>query len=66
MKGNTKIYNKWDGYSLADCACEYCLYYGGKRCGKVRCLADGCVCKDEIEKAKRRERMRKHGSKNKP
>lgn len=61
MKGNTKIYNKFKGYSLADCACEYCLYYGGKRSGKVTCLSEECVCKEEIADAKCRER-RKHGS----
>lgn len=40
MKQNTRIYNKWQGYTLADCDCRYCLYYGGKRKHKVICLAD--------------------------
>ena len=57
----TRIYNKFQGYTLADCSCEYCLYYGGKRKGKVTCLADECVCKDEIEAAKRRERRKNDG-----
>ena len=30
--------------ALADCDCRYCLYYGGRRKGKVTCLADECVC----------------------
>ena len=54
-----RIYNKFKGYTLADWDCKYCLYYGGKRKGKIICLADGCVCADEIRKAKensRRER----------
>lgn len=56
MKNNTKIYNKWQGYTLADCDCRHCLYYGGKRKSKVICLADSCVCKEEIKEARRRER----------
>lgn len=63
MKNNTKIYNRFQGYSLEDCDCRYCLYYGGKRKGKITCLADNCVCKEEIKEARRRERMR-YGSKN--
>lgn len=55
-KDYTRIYNKWQGYSLADCECRYCLYYGGKRKHKVICLADTCVCKEEIAEARRRER----------
>lgn len=65
MKGNTRIYNKFQGYSPSDIACEYCLYFGGKRKGKITCLAEKCVCEEEIRHAKeayRRER-RKHGQK---
>jgi hypothetical protein len=43
-----RIYNKFKGYTLADCDCKYCLYYGGKRKGKIICLADECVCAYEI------------------
>ena len=39
MKNNTKIYNKFEGYTLEDCNCKYCLYFGGRRRGKVKCLA---------------------------
>lgn len=63
MKGNTRIYNKFSGYTLEDCDCRYCLYYGGKRKRNIICLADECVCKEEIREARRRER-RKNGSKN--
>ena len=43
MKNNTKIYNKFEGYTLEDCNCKYCLYFGGRRRGKVKCLAGECV-----------------------
>ena len=56
MKQTTRRYNKFSGYSLEDCDCRYCLYYGGKRKRRVICLADECVCKEEIIKARRRER----------
>ena len=46
-----RIYNKFKGYTLEDCDCRYCLYYGGRRKGKVICLADECVCADEIRQA---------------
>ena len=35
---------------------KYCLYFGGRRRGKVKCLAEECVCKEEIEVARRKER----------
>ena len=63
MKQTTRRYNKFSGYSLEDCDCRYCLYYGGKRKRRVICFADECVCKEEIIKARRRERNR-NGSKN--
>lgn len=47
-----RIYNKFKGYTLEDCDCRYCLYYGGRRKGKVTCLSDECVCADEIRQAK--------------
>ena len=59
-----KILNRWRGYTVADCDCKYCLYYGDKRHGEVKCLADECVCKEELKAAARRERMN-NGSKDK-
>ena len=50
---------RFKGYTLEDCDCRYCLYYGGKRRRRVLCLADVCVCKSEIEEARRRERKRR-------
>ena len=55
MKNNTKIYNRFKGFTLEDCDCRYCLYYGGRRKGKVTCLSDECVCADEIRQAKKRK-----------
>ncbi|NBI16616.1 hypothetical protein D1841_13450 [Neglecta sp. X4] len=50
-----RIYNKWQGYSLADCDCQYCLYYGGKKKGERFCLSEKCVCLEEICEAIGRE-----------
>ena len=61
-----KIYDRWPGYTLEDCDCRYCLYYGGKRHRKIQCLVDECVCKDELRKVLSKERRRlKNGSKDK-
>lgn len=50
-----RIYNKWRGYSLADCDCQYCLYFGGRKKGERICLSEKCVCLDEIAEAIERE-----------
>ena len=63
MKQTTRRYNKFSGYSLEESESRYCLYYGGKRKRRIICLADEGVCKEEIIKARRRERNR-NGSKN--
>lgn len=59
-----RINNKFKGYTLEDCDCRYCLYYGERRKGKPGCLADECVCTDEIRKAKNRKKGVPNGSKN--
>ena len=46
-----RIMNKWRGYTVADCDCKYCLYYGGRKNREVNCLADECVCKAELQEA---------------
>lgn len=58
-----RVLNKWHGYTVADCDCNYCLYYGGRKKGEVKCLAGECVCKAELREAARRER-KENGSKN--
>ena len=63
MKKNKKNNDRWQGYTPADCDCKYCVYYGGKKNGNVICLADACVCSDEIRHAKqayRREKDENH------
>ena len=57
------ILERWQGYTVRDCDCRFCLYYGGKRQGEIQCLAEECVCKDELREALRRERST-DGSKN--
>lgn len=59
-----RILNRWQGYTVADCDCRYCLHYGGKRNGEIRCLVSECVCIEELKEAFRRERMKKNGSQN--
>lgn len=51
-----RVLNQWRGYTAADCDCKYCLYYGGRKKGEVNCLAEECVCKEELQEALRRER----------
>ena len=61
----TRIYDRWHGYTVKDCDCAYCLYYGGRRKGEIQCLAPDCVCKEELREALRRERS-ENGSKDQP
>ena len=35
-----RIYDRWPGYTVEDCDCRYCLYYGGRKGGEVNCLLD--------------------------
>ena len=48
----TKIYNRWQGYTLADCSCEYCRWYAGKN---HPCPLAVCCCKEERREAFQRE-----------
>lgn len=52
MTKNTRIYNRFPGYSTADCTCEYCLHRGGK---KRPCRLDECCCVHERQEAALRE-----------
>lgn len=60
MKKNTKIYNKFTGYTLEDCDCKYCVYYGGKKKGKIICLTEKCCCEEEKAEALRRAAEKGH------
>jgi len=52
MGSNTRIYNRWQGYTLADCACEYCANYPGK---DKPCPLEVCCCAEERREAFLRE-----------
>lgn len=60
MKRNTKIFNKFTGYTPEDCDCKYCAFYGGKKKGKIVCLTDKCCCEEEKAEAYRRAAEKGH------
>ena len=60
MKRNTKIYNKFTGYTPEDCDCKYCAFYGGKKKGKIVCLTKKCCCEEERAEAYRRTAEKAH------
>ena len=47
MGQNTRIFNRWQGYSVADCDCRWCLHKGRKG----RCKLPKCCCDDERREA---------------
>jgi len=49
---NTRILDRFTGYSVADCDCKLCLWYGGKRRG---CKHGECCCAEEKHEAYKRE-----------
>jgi len=53
MSQNTHIFNRFTGYSTADCACRFCLHYRGK---KRACSLEACCCDDIRQEAQRREK----------
>lgn len=62
MTENTRILHRFTGYTVADCDCEYCLHYGGKR---TSCTAESCCCTEERLQAINRQRKDGlYGSKN--
>ena len=54
----SKIYDPFTGYSMADCDCTFCLYYGGKRAG---CKASKCCCEEEWTEAMAKEGLPAYG-----
>ncbi len=58
------IFYRWQGYTVEDCDCRYCLHFGGMKNKEVQCLVEECVCIEELKEAICRERMKKNGSKN--
>lgn len=53
---DTRILDRFTGYSVADCDCKLCLYYGGKRLG---CTLSACCCTEERQQAYKREGLEK-------
>lgn len=54
-----KAHSRFTGYTLADCACIYCLYYSKKR----GCSQEVCCCEAEKQEAMEREAgVYRHGS----
>lgn len=59
MGRNTRIYNRFEWWSVADCACEYCIHY----CGEGRpCPLKVCCCEDIRQEALRREQAATGGA----
>ena len=52
MRKNIKIYDKWSGYTLADCECIYCLHYIENK----GCTCSICCCLEEKAEAIEREK----------
>ena len=58
MGQHTHISDRFEWWSVADCACEYCLYCGKKR----TCQLEACVVDDIRQEAIRREQAERGGS----
>lgn len=58
MTENTRIYNRFTGFTAEDCNCIFCLHFGGK---ERPCLLDGCCCMEERMEALKRELAANNG-----
>jgi hypothetical protein len=58
--GNSRILNRWKGYSTSDCACKYCLYFRGIKHG---CSLEACCCAAERAEAREREQAVREAAK---
>jgi len=56
---NTRIYDRFEWWSVADCSCEYCAHYRGKKRG---CSLDACAVEDIRQEALRREQTADNGA----
>jgi len=59
MKNQTRIYDRFEWWSVADCACENCLYWKGAKRG---CSLTACSCEDIRQEAVRREQAAQNGA----
>ena len=51
MGNNTRIYNHFDWWAVADCDCVHCVNYAGKN---DHCPLEACCCDDIRQEALRR------------
>ena len=54
----TRIHDRFEYWSVADCACEHCANYRGKKRG---CAIEACAVADIREEALRREQAAHSG-----
>ena len=52
MGNNTRIYNRFEWWSVADCDCQFCVHYRGK---KRPCSLEVCCVEDIRQEAFQRE-----------
>jgi hypothetical protein len=52
MGSNTRIYHRFEWWSVADCRCELCIHYQGE---KRPCPLEVCIVEDIRWEARRRE-----------
>jgi len=53
MRKDLRIHNRFNYWSIADCKCEYCINYQGK---KKPCRLDVCCVENIKQEAVRREK----------
>ena len=59
-KDNVRNVNRFRGYFLEDCDCQYCKHYQGRKRG---CKLDKCCCDEEkLEAIAAGRQKRKRGS----
>lgn len=59
MNKNTRIYNRFEFWTVADCRCRYCVNYRGKN---RPCSLEVCCIADIRKEALKREQEAVNGS----
>jgi hypothetical protein len=59
VKNNTRIYNRFEHWSVDDCRCEFCIHYRSKR---QPCPLEVCCVEDIRQEALRREQAAADGA----
>jgi len=49
MGSNTRIYDKFEGYTLVDCRCTLCWFYKEKKQGCSLLDSECCCAEEKIE-----------------